>query len=622
MSTPNININRVMTGATYPGELPVERMTIQNSLTGNPPTTFRAVVERVLENPRRLTQEELLAITGVVANPVSVSTNLTENSLVVIVVSDNVSSAIPTRLLVTPLYSSHLMMPITPGEHVQVLIDDFYRYGYAGNARWISRMPDSVYVEDLGFTHSDRRFYQEFAAIKPVAANTSRQQQTRRPEYLFPNGGDTPPTNTLPAGSGISPGSQAASSISVNPYQTIYLRASGSQISTFEVVPRWAKRASELVLQSPTNALIVLGKDRTSPEGLSGSYDQKNYSGTIDIVVGRGRYRRSPSNLGGSTNSANDEQGAACFVTSPTVVTNSRGLLEAAHSQYESAANPNDGNPDFCRDAARIYVSQRTPGDFTFRLQPTATGAPNDAMQPEGLNYSPAALHPLPQPFTSRTENTVAEHGNSFVVAKADNLRFVARRSLPSDQRIAANRVPEYSGSILLLKEGKNRSPEDPRAQTAPDDHLAYLFISPEGRVQIDGMQIFLGGAASAKGQFPEPDMPGSIEGFSSSDLSPGSSNDFAGPEPYIKWSEFKKVVEGLQKQINNLHDALSSVSDSINVAANSSICAPNGPDVAWNVLKQRCDQIMQNLETHVGNSRAGTNAAVYRSRSARIFGC
>jgi hypothetical protein len=514
------------------------------------------------------------------------------------------------------------MLPITPGEHVQVIFDDFFRYGFAGNARWVSRVPESVYVEDLGFTHSDRRFYPEFAAVRSIAANSAREQQARRPDYLFPNGGETPPTLTLPAGSGISPGSQASTSLAVNPYQAIYLQASGSQIKTFEIVPRWAKRAGEMVLQGTSNALIVIGKDRSSPTGLSGSYDQPSYSGTVDIVVGRGRYRRSPSNLEGSTNSASDQQGVECYLTSPTVVTNSRGLLEASHSPFEQAANANDGNPDFGRDAARIYMSQRTPGDFVFRLQPTSAGNAGDAMQSEGLNYSTGSLHPLPQRFVSATNNTVAEHGNSYIVAKADNLRLVARRSLPTDQRIQANNVPEFSGSILLLKEGKNRSPEDLNAQTAAADHMAYLFISPEGRVQIDGMQIFLGGAASAKGQFPAPDMPSSTEGFSATALSPGSSNNFAGPEPYIKWSEFKKVVEGLQNQINNLHDALSSVSDAISVASNSSLCPPNGPDAAWAVLKSRCDQIMQTAETSVESSRSRTNAAVYRSRSARIFGC
>lgn len=620
--TENINVNRILTGATYPGELPLERMAIGNSLGGIPPTIYRAVVERVLENPRSLSRDALLAICNSVANPNSVSTNLAENSVIALLVSDGVSNAIPTRLLVTPFHSSHMMLPITPGEHVQVIFDDFFRFGFAGNARWVSRVPESVYVEDLGFTHSDRRFLPDFAAVRDIAANSAREQLARRPDYLFPNGGETPPTLTLPAGSGISAGSQAASSISVNPYQTIYLQASGSQIRTFEVVPRWAKRAGELVLQGSSNALIMLGKDRTSPVGLSGSYDQTSYSGTVDIVVGRGRYRRSPSNVEGATNSASDQVGAECYVTSPTVVTNSRGLLEAAHSPFENSSNINDGNPDFSRDAARIYLSQRTPGDFVFRLQPTAAGNPGDAMQPEGLNYSPAALHPMPQQFASTTNNTVSEHGNSYFVAKADNLRLVARRSLPTDQAISSNTVPPFSGSILLLKEGKNRSPEDPNAQTAASDHMAYFFISPEGRVQIDGMQIFLGGAAAAKGQFPAPDMPNSTEGYSATSLSPGSSNNFAGLEPYIKWSEFKKVVEGLQNQINNLHNALSSVSDAINVAANSSLCPPNGPDAAWTVLKTRCSQIMETAEVNVERSRSRTNAAVYRSRSARIFGC
>ena len=56
-----------------------------------------------------------------------------------------------------------------------------------------------------------------------------------------------------------------------------------------EPVPRFSKRSPDFVLQGSNNTLISLGTDRSSAEGTSISDSDKNeFSGTIDIVAGRG----------------------------------------------------------------------------------------------------------------------------------------------------------------------------------------------------------------------------------------------------------------------------------------------------------------------------------------------
>ena len=255
----------------------------------------------------------------------------------------------------------------------------------------------------------------------------------------------------------------------------------------------------------------------------------------------------------------------------------------------------------------------RTLGDTNFRLAKTQDGDPSNAMQTTGINYSPKGLYPVQ--FAASSENV----GTSYIVNKADHLRFVARRSVPQEDTVPEPDI--INGSVLIIKEGKYRTPEDKDSQANGTDHLAFMYMSPEGRVQIDGMQIFLGGAALRQiGQAPAPDLPNNTEG-SNGEISVGTENQFVGAEPYIKWSEFKKVVEGLQNQINDLQTAYHDLVLGVQEQIGQSKCIPYSADLAWTSLTRKLNQANSTLESSVRTHRTATNQAVYKSRSSKIFG-
>lgn len=591
MPNENINIGRILAGATSP-TLNIEKIAYNSQVAGSPPTFQRATVTEVIYNPKELTTDDRIRIKALVVNPEEVD-QAPANSVIATVISDGVSDATTTRVLVVPFFQSHFMLPLQVGEQVTIVFEDFQKYGWKG-AKWLTRSPEGLPVEDPNFTHSDRRFNQEYFESRRVSESLNRSGSLYTP--YFPNGGNENNTTTLPQND------------STNPYDTIYqFSRSGSLQHAYEVVPRWTKRPQEFVIQGMNNSLIMLGRDRVGYV-TSSAVEQKNYAGAIDIVAGRSRYLLDPADRTIPSAQASHKG------TSPFVVTNSRGLNEVDKAPRLSGRTEQirEGDPDFVHDAARIYVSMKTLGDTNFKTAKTTQGSVIDALKPEGINYSPNGLYPVQ--FVSSSANV----GSSYIVNKADHLRFIARRSVPAEDSLG----DVISGSVLILKEGKNRTPENIDAQAAENDHLAFMYMSPEGRVQIDGMQIFLGGAAlSASNQYPLPDKPRNKDG-ATDELDVGAENQFAGVEPYIKWSEFKRVVEGLQRQISALQTAYSQLVDNVGaIATSGTVCLHGSPDPAWAVLQTKCDTNRTALNNKVTNARQKTNEAVYKSRSSKIFG-
>jgi len=585
----NINVGRVLAGATTP-VLDLSKPTVDLLSSGTPPTFQKGVVEEIVWNPKALNSLEKDRLRALVVNPESVE-NIAANSVVAMIVSDGVSDATATRVLLSPFFQSHFMLPVQIGEQITVVFEDFHKYGYR-SGKWITRSPEGFMVEDANFTHGDRRFFVETINGVLRTSSSLARQSTQPGSFSpgFPNGGGTAETATLP---------QAGST---NPFDLLYQKSiSGSMKHTYEVVPRWTKHPQEFVIQGMNNALIVLGQDR--PGGLLEPAEVRPYAGCIDMVAGRGRYLLEPATATSTT-------------SSPLTAFNSRSLLETDKTPKlngKPGENLNEGEPDLARDAVRLHLSMRTEGDKNFRLQRTTSGAANNAMQPAGLNFSTNSLFPIQ--FPSSSNGT----GNSYLVGKADHVRLIARRSLPSD-----NAVEPISGSVLILKEGKNRTPDSANAGAPPNDSLAYLYMSPEGRVQVDGLQIFLGGASlnplNNGNQQPPPDRPRNPEG-STAELTIGEENRFAGLEPYIKWTEFKKVVEGLQRQVDALQTAYSALVEDMKTAGQLSVCSPGGPDTAWATLNPNITLRRNNLRAAINQHRVSTNQAVYRSRSSKIFG-
>jgi len=588
MANENVNVGRILAGATEPSLDPT-KLILNSQMAGSPPTFQRATVEEVIYNPKELTTADRDRLKRLVVNSEEID-QAPANSVIATVISEGVSDATPTKVLLAPFFQSHFMLPVQVGEQVTVVFEDFQKYGFKGG-KWITRAPEGLPVEDPNFTHNDRRFTQEYFSGQRISQSLNRNGYTPG----FPNGGDTTNTRTMPQND------------STNPYDTLYQQSrSGSLQHAYEVVPRWTKRPQEFVIQGMNNSLIMLGRDRVGYV-TSSAVEQKNYAGTIDLVTGRSRYLLTPEDRAASEHKK----------TSPFVIVNSRSLNEVdkAPRLNGKVEQIREGDPDFVHDAARIYMSMKTLGDANFKTAKTTQGAVNNALQPEGINYSPNGLYPIQ--FASSSENV----GASYVVTKADHIRLIARRSVPSEDSLD----PVISGSVLIVKEGKNRTPEDLNAGSAGADHLAYLYMSPEGRVQLDGMQIFLGGAAintnpaPTNPQAPSPDTPRNQNG-ATQELAVGDQNVFAGAEPYIKWSEFKKVVEGLQRQIDALQSAYSGLVDDLGIAR-VNVCTHGGPNSAWVPLYTASDAKRTTLTSRITDARTKTNQAVYKSRSAKIFG-
>lgn len=141
----------------------------------------------------------------------------------------------------------------------------------------------------------------------------------------------------------------------------------------YEPVPKYIQTSTEKVIKNSNNSWIVLGRDR--PKGRFSGYGGAGHTqcASIDIVTGR------------------------------------KGTSE----QWT--------DPDFKRDSARIYISQKTDVDANFGLAPglIGTSAPINAETAEGTTT-------VPQPPIS-IDKVIPR---SAIAMKADGVRIIAREGI------------------------------------------------------------------------------------------------------------------------------------------------------------------------------------------------
>ena len=174
------------------------------------------------------------------------------------------------------------------------------------------------------------------------------------------------------------------------------------------------------------------------------------YSGTVDIVAGRGRFFE---------NSQPDPNASEIPDAQPRVIKNTRDYLEVdknpASYTNDSARSsiawnrldrPQEGDPDFLTDASRIYVSMNASADTSFNI---------------GSNV----ISPI-------FEGEISDMAGPFIVLKSDEVRIIARKETERQ---------EINGSIRIVKEG-----------TVGED-FASIYLLPDGTVQITGSKIYIG---------------------------------------------------------------------------------------------------------------------------------
>lgn len=488
-----------------------------------PPILQKAVVVDVISDYNMLTQEYKEKLLTQVGNFELIEV-IPINSIIAKVISNEEGNSADPYTILFPFFSSHFMLPVQVGEVVHVIYQD---YSGRGNKLgfWLSRIHGNRQSEDVNYTHLDR----QFDAINDLAnwSTNNLRDIEASPDPGFPNGGDTIDTYTI-----------APFEPNRNPYDDLLSLSEASKIQTPEVVPRWNKRPQEFVIQGSNNALICLGEDRsggvvsdTSNEDLS---DSKGFSGTIDMVVGRGRFPPTSKN--------EDPE-----LTAPRVISNSRNFLETDKAPHRNKNelgrikdNPKEGDPDFINDAARLYVTMQSVADNKFGI--TSIRFPESTFLVE-------------QPEATGTNN------RSYVFGKADHIRFIARKN--SERGI--------NGSLLFLREG------DPSDSSDGDRDLSYILINKHG-TNIESKKIFLGTSVHVN-----PAETSSID-----------YNNNEGPyEPYILWSKYRDTVENLQSQINDLHskheeaikELRNKIADSFQGIANAMLgggnSVPYGPNSA-----------------------------------------
>lgn len=521
---PSAVSRRVVGGSTLT-QPTAEIRKVQTS--GQQPLLQRAVVVEVFGDPGSLTEEQKQSIAERVSNPEYVDV-LPTNSVLARLVNDSADLGNPVSTILFPFFSSYLQLPIAPGEHVNVVYDDPSRSGTIVGY-WLTRTSEQRTVEDVNYNVSDRRFDSRY---NPQLISTSeRNQDSNEQTPGFPNGGNTNATYTL----------RVTGSNAQNPYDGIVQESAAIQNFSFEPVPRFNKRPGELVVQGKNNAAIILGEDRTGPM-VRAEADAVGQAGAIDLVAGRGR--KLPQ-----TN--NDEPTA----NAPRVITNARDQREVNKTPYLNEGrtdNPREGDPDLMGDAARILVSMQTQADVNFGI--TNLTFPDEALKPVQPN-----------------EGTTGTLGKSYVVAKADNIRLIARKN------------DDVKGTVLVIREGEG------------EDDLFYLYVDEDGKLQVFAPEMFLGKATGKA-------------------------------EPYIKWSEYKNSVQNLQDQINELRSFCGNLATTLQGAFSSAIAVPYSQVASLNAVAPLIPQQFRTTEANMTQKKqelldSGDNAIVNKAKSKRIFG-
>jgi len=542
-----ITVARRVVGASNVNNISEELRNVRTS--GSPPVLQRAVVIEVISDPFSLTQDYLDQLSTTINNPEIVDI-MPINSIVARLVSSNQGIDGSNNIILFPFFSSHFLMPVNPGETVYVIFENFQNLG-TKIGFWLTRGHAYRSIEDLNYTHADRMFQ---ANLNPGNYSTSDKESrpAENPIPDFPNGGGTSNSVTLTIGED-----------GEDPYTSIIENSLAYPLITPEAVPRWIKRPQELVLQGSNNALLMLGEDRNgSITGASGSnpIDIKGKAGTVDIVVGRGRFLPEPGvNPGDSDTSP----------TSCRTIENTRNNLENDKAPFirseNNTENVNEGNPDPINDAARVYITQQSNVDLNYLI----TGDASEVQE-----YPTGALIPV-EPVPAGPND---EYNRSYVVSKADHIRIIARKD--------PNR--EINGTILLIKHG---TPAGGGIGDAPstDEDLAYVYINEEGKIQIDGNRIYLG------------------------------RTDADGEQPYIKYTEFESIISALKEQIKNLADQVKDITDQYNNAFTAATAIPYSPIASLNsigpIVSQTTALKIEEIKGNIDNIDPET------VKSTKIFG-
>jgi hypothetical protein len=382
--------------------------------------------------------------------------DLPRNSIIAIFSSTN------EAFVAMPFFSSHLGLPIKPNEEVWIYEDSTSSNERSIEFFWISRIHNVNFIEDVNYTHPDRKFLKNYND----ESNENINLNVIMPP--FNNGPIRDPYNI-----------QNDLTLSkIDKKIKMKFDITGNWLR--ESIPRFTKNPGDYVIQGSNNTLIKLGTNniRKSSDNLFEKYNSSNAfngiesnSGTIDIVAGRCGITHSLLTNKELKRYVDSRQQQSTGLLSVDVfknamfsIYNEAGYLENTKDNlfYFGSKNQNlaEGDTDFFTDISRLYISEKCKGD-------------------ELLNY--ASIYSIDINGKQKLIDKSKKRG--FIIGKSDEIRLVARN--PVFNRNYENTLsnvflePEAAGSIKLIKEG--------------GEDLAYIALEHDGSITIDGPKIVIG---------------------------------------------------------------------------------------------------------------------------------
>ena len=350
----------------------------------------RVIVLETLTDPAALATKYahiknniIATLVGKIAKSGELNT-LPRNSIIAQVVAgaSNRSPA-PSASIFFPFFSSHMCMPIKPGEHAWVMFEEYDRHIESRHGFWLSRIHEKYIVEDVNYTHNAHR---DILPTPPVKAAE--------------RAGDRPKANST---------AFASPQISADEDANTQIILTSIENAETEVVPGFIKRPGDLVIQGSHNTLVSLGEARASHYqfekelGISTTKVRLPHApgstGEIDIVTGRGR----------------------SALTRVPVTYDKLGRFTA---DLTAPAKLSVGDPDHITDASRIIVSTFNNPDDLFKIK-----FEHDKINPSTVDGLHDKEHNSAFKGPDEDANTKAV-GVATVAAMSDTIRLVARQNI------------------------------------------------------------------------------------------------------------------------------------------------------------------------------------------------
>lgn len=382
-----------------------------------------------------------------------------------------------TAFFCLPMLSSHISLPVKPGEFIWVFEseDAFYPEGLIKTKPllqikhyWLSRIHGTLISEDVNYTDIQRDALITKKIRNRAAGNSDNNQNINLPSF------DT--ASVLPTNS---------SSNTNLGTESLYKTNAGTIKPKF--VPRYFPENNEFLLQGSHNAAVSLK-----------SVNIKNKPmGAVDIVTGRMSIPKDESDIVSFDNltyvSSNGKKENIAIKMNGSIK-NESGHPENFKSASYYLADPgiNDihekANFSYTYDASRVFLSEKVNIDNTSFYNTTHLKSTSVLSDETNLVSIPSDKMSINEEskleFTNRKTSNLKPGNTVFgkahhvpsVLVKSNNIRIVARSEVIKDEGEVLQ-----AGSIRLIKQSKDY------------DNFACLNLEKNGDIVLNGRTIMLG---------------------------------------------------------------------------------------------------------------------------------